>query len=724
MRRSTTHLPQRARRRRLLGLLAASTVATAVAAAPAPAATDVQCIGPVGADPAADNVIPESDLNLRVAGVADFGDVIVGRRFSYAPQIQYDLKNAYLVRLGKAGLLADGENKLGGITFWVAIRATNTLEQRQVLRAVVNPSANVRVIWDAASETARVQRYTNAGAPNGPATPNLAGTVNLNTAVTSWTPTSTAPVEFSVVPPGQLGEFNVQAQWRRANATAAAPQDSVFSSPAVPDVDPLTTVRPYGSFYARVRIGNHGARGGRSSLDCVSGGASLLNGTIAYAERGNVPPADGGDRGRYTILSAPAPAFARVTPMAQAREMTCIDGLGRFISREINSYEMKLSTGALPAFTPGEPYVLSGAKLDVTVHEAMMKGLYNNLSVYQSLPADGRLDQPFTLWLQLKATNTVEGEQLVKIEARWQATFVDPDGVPGSGDESYPAAKLRFDVPASTWTPTGDGPIAFSIGAPGQIPELTLVGRGHSGDAGAVFPMYPYGSLFIRAETGRYGASIDCLEGTIDIADPTIGFSNLGRRAPEPRIPTPVPAGAPPATTTVPAGSGGRYAITHQPKAPFAIAPAPVAPAGLTIGDVPAPTVAAVAAPLAPAPTASPAAKAPSLQVVGLKRGAVSAKGRKLRVRIGCPAGAATCTGTIALRSRSRLQVGTGTAKKVQTLAASRTFTVAPGAAKTYTLSLSKAGSALLRSRRSVAATLTVSPAGAQAVSQRITLRR
>ena len=43
--------------------------------------------------------------------------------------------------------------------------------------------------------------------------------------------------------------------------------------------------------------------------------------------------------------------------------------------------------------------------------------------------------------------------------------------------------------------------------------------------------MWPYGSFFVRAETGRYGASIDCLEGVIDFADTAIAFSNLGRRS-------------------------------------------------------------------------------------------------------------------------------------------------------------------------------------------------
>ena len=84
----------------------------------------------------------------------------------------------------------------------------------------------------------------------------------------------------------------------------------------------------------------------------------------------------------------------------------------------------------------------------------------------------------------------------------------------------------------------------------------------------------PYGAVFMRAETGRYGASIDCLEGSIRVADAAIAFSNLGRNSPDVQIPTPVPAGSPPTGRTVPSGSAGRYAIAHTAGAPFAIVPA------------------------------------------------------------------------------------------------------------------------------------------------------
>ncbi len=40
---------------------------------------------------------------------------------------------------------------------------------------------------------------------------------------------------------------------------------------------------------------------------------------------------------------------------------------------------------------------------------------------------------------------------------------------------------LSYTVPPTTWTPSGNGPLAFSVAAPAQLPELTLVGFGHCG---------------------------------------------------------------------------------------------------------------------------------------------------------------------------------------------------------------------------------------------------
>ena len=660
------------------------------------AAGTAQAASPYACVAAGGEITTGVDLNVAFAG--DFPDVVVGRPFPLQPTVNYNLGNDYLVHLGESGVLADGENNLGGMTFWVTIAATNTVEGRQTLRATVNPSANTRVIWDADAASASVQRYSgNPATPSGPPTDNLAGTATLNSTGISWTPTSTAPISFSVAPAGTLGQVAVSAQWRRNNDTAAPPAG---------DVDPLAATRPYGNVLWRLRLGTNAPSEGRTSLDCVHGSVYVLNDTIAYSEAGNVLPADGGDRGRYTVLAGSPPSFATVTPEAAAKPFQCVDGLGRYLQREINGYDIVLRAGATGTYTAGAPYTLSGVQVDATIGSAMIKGLYSNLYNYQSLPADGKLDQPFDLWLAIQGANTVEGVQFVQVDSRWQAEFVDPDGVVGSGDERFPASEMTYTVPTTTWTPAGPGPISFSLAAPGQIPTLTLVGRGHSGDAGAVFPMNPYGSAFIRAETGRYGASIDCLEGKITIADPSIAFSNLGRLSADILVPRPVPAGEPiDPTDTVPAGSGGRYAIDHQPAPPFAIVPAPAVPSG-------------------PPPVVDPPVVEPPVASAALRSSSLKVRRSRVGISIRCSTGAGPCTGRVVVRTARKVRPAKGKARRVVQLTRSVRYRVPAGTTATVRPRLTAAARKLLPGSQRLQARIVATPSSGDAVTRAVPLRR
>jgi hypothetical protein len=676
------------RRRNKLTALAVIIGGTLAAAAPAQAATAFSCIG---AGPASDNIAPGVELNVAFPG--DFPEVVTGRRFTIAPTVQYKLSNAYLKRLGQAGVLANGENKLGGITFWVPIAASNTVEGRQNVRAVVQSSANTRVLWDAATQTATVQRYTTAAGvttPTGPPMDDLAGSTALSTANVYWTPQSAAPVDFSVAPVGTLGSVKVGEQWRRATDGAAAPTDTVIGGTGAGlDVDPLAAARAYGNVYVRLRLGTN-----RTSLDCATGSISILNSSIAYKEAGNVA-APAGDSGRYTVLAAAAPRFASALPLATAKAFSCIDGLGRYVSRELNAYNIALRAPAPGAYSPGQPYTLSGVEFSVTLPAVMLKGLYSNLLSYQTLPADGHIDKPLKIWVAVQGTGTTQGVQTVLVEGRWTADFDDPDGIPGTGDETFPTVDLKYTLPPSTWTPSGTAPIAFSVAAPGQIPELQLFGYGHSGAAGVQFPMNPYGSIFVRAETGRYGESIDCLEGAIDYADTSIAISNLGRLSPDVKIPEPVIPGAAPSGRTVAAGSLGRYSITHTPAAPFAVVPAVTTPA----------TVAPIAAPVS-----KPAVRSTKLVV----------KKSKVALALGCEGSATACTGTVTVKSTSKVTVGKS--KKIVSLTKALKYTVAANGKKTVSLALTSQAKSVLKNRKKLSVTVTIKPTTGAAVTRKVTL--
>ena len=471
-------------------------------------------------------------------------------------------------------MLANGENRLGGITFWVGVQATNTVEGRQIVRAVVNPTANTRVLWNAATETVSVQRYNTSG-PLGAPMQDLAGTHEPQRRPTrsgrrrapprsSSRPRRSARSAPSTSPPSGAARLD----------TAPAPMDTVISgepAPGVPDVDPLTTARAYGNLYVRLRLGTEPHVAGlRHRRDHRA--------RLEHRLLGQGQPA-GGRRRRprplHRACRRPRRAFAAVTPLATRKPFSCIDGLGRYVGREINAYDITFNAADPGTYTAGEAYTLADVDVDITLPAVMLKGLYGNLLNYESLPAGGIIDQPLNIWI------AVDGRQ----HRRGRAGARDRGPLERPLHRSRRRRRQRrralrgrrAQLRAAGVDLDADGrraDLSFTVAEPGLIPELTLIGRGHSGAAGAVFPMWPYGSFFVRAETGRYGASIDCLEGVIDFDDITIAFSNLGRRSPTLRIPTPVAAGSPPATTTVAAGSAGRYAIEHEAAAPFAVVPA------------------------------------------------------------------------------------------------------------------------------------------------------
>ena len=437
---------------------------------------------------------------------------------------------------------------------------------------------------------------------------------------------------------------------------------------------------------------------GRTSLDCVDGQRSpSQDSSIAYNGGGQRPPApNGGDAAATSCSPRPRRVRDRSSPRATAKSFSCIDGLGRYVSRELNAYDIKLSAPAQPAPTRrGSRTRCSGVKVDITLPAVMLKGLYSNLLNYQSLPAGGVIDQPLKIWVAVQGANTTQGVQTVLVEGRWSAELPRSGRrCRARGDESFPDVELSYTLPDSTWTPTGNGPIAFSVAAPAQIPELTLVGFGHSGDAGAVFPMNPYGSFFVRAETGRYGASIDCLEGTIDFADTSIALSNLGRLSPTVRIPTPVAAGAPP--TDVDGARGLRRAATRsctsrarrsRSSRPWQ-APAPAARLGRQAG----------------------------------RRGQRSAtvKSSKLRISFSCDR-----------RGLRRHREGGDHRSPPLKSASSRScdltkavkYSVAANGTATVSINLTKDAKALLKKSKKVGVTITVTPASGATFTRKLTLK-
>ena len=201
------------------------------------------------------------------------------------------------------------------MTFWVPIRASNTVEGRQYMRAVVNPTDERR----ACSGTPRPQTVQRPALHNGQASPparacrTSPAPVSLSGANTFWTPTSTRSGRVL----GRQRRLARRRQGPRAVAARARHRQPARPTRLVgggaPDVDPLTTARPYGNLYVRLRIGETG----RTSLDCVSGVVAVQDSTIAY-NAAATPRRRRRRRRPLLHLGRCRAAFATVAPRATA----------------------------------------------------------------------------------------------------------------------------------------------------------------------------------------------------------------------------------------------------------------------------------------------------------------------------------------------------------------------------------------------------------------------
>ena len=119
---------------------------------------------------------------------------------------------------------------------------------------------------------------------------------------------------------------------------------------------------------------------------------------------------------------------------------------------------------------------------------------------------------PVKGWVSIQATNTVEGSKVSTFTTSVSTTITDPNGIPGTGDETATPLAVSVPLADSTWTPTG-GDVRFHQG--GSIPTIP---------AGQVAPgaTTPAGSIFINAQVanGLIKANFDCSPGTTNISPP------------------------------------------------------------------------------------------------------------------------------------------------------------------------------------------------------------
>lgn len=331
---------------------------------------------------------------------------------------------------------------------------------------------------------------------------------------------------------------------------------------------------------------------------------------------------------------------------------------------------------------------------------------------------------PINAWVTIEASNTVEKVQTVQAKGYW--TINVEDATPGSladpagfadGGHTVTAPAIALDLPRSNWTPTGAGAVEFRVAAPGQSGPATIESKGYD-RAGYNRPVVtrPFGSVFVRADTEAYGASNDCVPGTIGIADSTISASFWGNTRPDADASNPdtsIGSVDNPGFVLNNQGTGwnavkgaaGRYSFAVAAQPAFAAAP-----------------LAVVAKPQE-TPKPAPAPVTPKVTSTSLK---ADSKMKTVSVKVTNPA-TKTVKYKITVKTVSKYALKKNGKKAVQSAVAGRTVSVGAGKTVKAKLNLSKAAKALLKTRKSLKVKVTVAPTDgkvAKKVTKKLTLKR
>jgi len=628
-------------RPRVITLLLAAAMAGVLAlAAPAPASAATAVV-PNACRYSIDNLYRDMPLEITTTAAVlpdarypTPGDVVAGQTVrSSAGTFDVELPQ-YLAPFGYAlGLLRPGANTVQA-KVWVAVRGTNTRERVRVV-GPVDISATTTISVDPADDN----RFSSA---------------------TPWS--YAAPT---------LPSFDWLAVGGDVNIGQAGPG----TLPALP-VGPGGTSRPIaGSAVIQLLF----STGASLYLDCQPGVTTGLQYDFA---------------GTGFAAAAAAPAAAIAGP----QNLMCLNDAGRQaagaqvnlpsgITRELDPLRAALSApGAAPTFTPGVPWTLPAGRLTAVVSADSVATLGRMPDGGGAIVTPGAA-YPVSGWVTLTATNTAEGSRTVPVTSTWSPA---PAVTPVTGSSPWLASEVAFDVPATTWTPTGAGPVVVTLGGPGTMTPIQVTGPATGGPGGPVvgstFTAAPYGALVLRLGTEANPAALDCVTGAVAIADDGVAWSNAGRGAP-------------------PAGSAGRYAIDANLDTPaVAVATAPVAPAPAQ----PAPV----------APVARPVASPGRLAVARLKL-----TGRRVAVTLSCPARGVACRGVLRIRTASKLKVGRRKAA-VLTVVAARRYAVPAGRRLVLRLPVKPAVRTLLKRRPAVRVVVSLDPARGRTLSRAVPLRR
>lgn len=327
---------------------------------------------------------------------------------------------------------------------------------------------------------------------------------------------------------------------------------------------------------------------------------------------------------------------------------------------------------------------------------------------------------PINAWVTIEASNTVEKVQTVQAKGYWTINVEDTS--PGSltnpagfadGGHTVTAPPVSLDLPRSNWTPTGAGPVEFRVAAPGQSGPAVIESKGYD-RAGYNRPVVtrPFGSVFVRADTEAYGASNDCVPGTIGIADSTIAASFWGNARPNADASNP--------DTSIGSVSNPGFVLNNQGTAWNAVKGA-AGRYSFAVAAQPAFAAAPLAA-VTPPPPAPYTAKALKVTSGSLKK----SKSNTVSLKVSNP-NAKSAKYKVTVKTVSKYALTKKGKKAVRSAVAGKTVTVGAGKTATTKLKLSKAAKTLLKTRKSLKVKVTIAPTDgkvAKKATKKLTLKR
>ena len=167
-----------------------------------------------------------------------------------------------------------------------------------------------------------------------------------------------------------------------------------------------------------------------------------------------------------------------------------------------NEYRDQLVTlggaGSPREAAAGAAATLSGAYISATLPPSLPQTGYD-LGIFQA----GRNSIPSRVWLAIAAANATPATQVVELAVTASTTI--KAGADGNFASGTPIV-VRIPIPDTSWTVTGEGPVAFSQAGPGALPSLPV------GINDGLVPVA--GSILVKPKLANLRFLMDCQPGS------------------------------------------------------------------------------------------------------------------------------------------------------------------------------------------------------------------